>query len=576
MTNPIFLDRRDVLPGLSKRLDGFRSGYRQNVALLGEEGMGKTAILKQLLRGPLRGSDLIPVYVETGESENLVEWATRFIQALLYAVLESQGCESLPDRWPDLLERCSSTVPRVTAASRKILDLAEAGRSDLAYQQIWDLPHWVSQDLGCRVVLLLDEFHRLRFLPVKEPFRLVGRKIMVQNSVLYLVTSSDPAAARGILREGFALLFGQFETVEVKPLGSAECQKAVRAAWLECRQAPFCESLVVEWGQGRPDLLALLLEGIRKEQDSQPAVGPEGILLDLLERLFLDAESAVRRRFEARLRSLPDHWSRLYCVHLLAVIAGGVRRLPEMAEATGRPLSQVRRFLGALEQSQLVAKDGTLYRVPDRFFQLWLVTAYPALQGIGFTDLSRAKVRFRETLRSRMEQYRVEFQRPLEDRILAWMRAWAGDGIEMDGRRIQLPRWDTVRRERLASGTPVLVGQGKPNRKTKGWAMVLSAEPLSEGTGNQVAVDLMRQYRHERKFLIPLASLDINARLVLQQAKIRVWDLPWVNHLFERYGMTRILVPEGLEPASVSGEALVFPPAETPVVPGSESKGAAG
>lgn len=548
------LDRGDILPALIKRVEGFRAGYRQNVALLGEAGMGKTTLFHYLAKGPLRADpSLLPVYLESRKSENLVEWATRFVQTLFYA--------------------SDSISPRLTSAARKILELAESGRSELAYSQIWDLPQMLSQDLGCRVVLLVDEFHRLKRLPVKDPFQVLGRKIMVQSSVLYLVSSSQPAQARKILREGLALLFGQFELLEVGSLGSSVCLSALRSAWPQGQTDPFCEFLVLELAQGRPDQLMLLLNGLRELQASEPASSPESVLLGLLDRLFLNPDSMLRQCFEAKLSALPDFPSRLSCVRLLVLIAGGTHRLARMAEAADRPVSQIRRFVQWLEREQLVVKEGTLVRVPERLFQLWLVAGYPALHGVGLADFDKARAHFRAAAAAWLERCRREFREPLPQRIASWMRQWANDSVEIDGRRVQLPRWKTLEEKRLACGFPAWEVRGGPAAKQKGWCVVLSEQPLSE----QAACALVKELsRDSRKVFLSSCPVEINARLVLQQGRVKVWDPAVLNHLLALYGMTRLWLPEE-KGGSSAGPVPVPPPFSSGSdFPSAEQTGVAG
>ena len=544
----LLFDRQEVQALLRKRVEGFSAGYRQNLAILGPEGMGKTTLLKHFLQNELPPShQLMPIYLEVHGEENLVEWATRFVQTFLYAILQMQRQESFPARFPELLEVCHSLVPQTAALGKRILSLAEAGRSDEAYNQLWDLPQVATQETGHRVLLVLDEFHRLRCLSVREPFQSLGRRIMVQGTTMFLVLSSELGAARSILREGLALLFGQFETVEISALSAASCRKAIRSIWPEARSDAFLEYILMELAQGHPYRLSLLLEALRGEASTHSLVDPETFVLELLERLFLHPHSVLRQRFEVRLRSLPSHRSRTFCVQVLGVVAGGAHRLPHILEAVGRSPSQVTRALRVLQEAQLVIKRGIFHEIPERLFQLWMVTAHPVLQGVGLVGPEQARHTFREVTRIWLQGVQGAIRRPVVERVAELMRQWQDELTEIEGRRTLLPEFKEVEVVPGPGDRPSVLARRRAGKKG-GWWVVPWTDPLDEGQARQLVQQLRHflPFKEYRKVLIGIHPVEINARLVLQEGRIRLWDLQGFNSLLDLYGLTRLPVPEGV------------------------------
>ena len=564
MSDGVWFDRTPLLDQLRRKTEGFRSGYRQNVALLGEEGIGKSALLRRLTEGFSTGHpDFLPVYLELDESDNLVEWVTRFMQTLLYGALQVRGCDPLPTQWTGLLESCASWSPRVAHSAQRILDGADGGKSDQAYQQCWDLLPMISNDLGCRVLIILDEFHRLRCLPVTDPFRVLGGKVMVQNSTMFLMASSQIDAAQSILREGLALLFGQFEVVGMQPLSSGTCLREIQSAWTSSRREPFYDYFLAELGQGYPDHLQRLAHGVRRQLSENPTMDAEEVVLRVMESLLWSPSAVFRARFESRLRSLPEQRNRLACIHLLVAVAQGKCRIPQMVEATGRKSTQVARFLKVLEQSRCVQRDGAFYRVPDRLFQLWLIAAYPAITGVGRADVRQGKVYFRQEALRWIRRSGEEFRQPLVQRVERCLRSWNGEQLQFEGQRFLLPALKQIEiRSLRGGGDAVLTTKGLGQAK-RGWRIVLRMVDLSETQARQMAeeVSSLPGARTDRKVLIVLRPVEVNARLVLQQAKFKIWDLEFLNHLFELYGMTRI--PDD-EQGNPSGEMV---PVDAPSTP---------
>ncbi len=544
MTEPLF-DRGDLLALLRKRVSGFQHGYRQNIALIGPAGMGKSTLIREfLVEEASKESLLMPLYLEMGPEESASEWAARFARTVLYSVLQLRKAEDFPTRLPELVEVCSALVPRTAVLASRVASLGEAGRLDEAYDQLWELPGMITQETGHRVLLVLDEFHRLRGFPLKEPFRSLGRNMMIQPTTMYLVASSEPSAAHAILQEGLALLFGKFEAVEMPPLTSAACRQAIRSVRPDSPVNSFDEYLLTDLAQGHPYRLDLLLECWRK-QDSLPG---------LLEVLFLDPGSPLRRDFERRLQAIPAHRNRTFCLQVLECIAAGIHRLPHLGIQLQRPASQVGSAVRLLQAGQLISKEGSFYRVPERLFQIWLITAYPILQGISLIGPEQARTHFNRAVGVWLQRVRETAGRPIQKQLSELLQLWDDEVIEMDGRKVLLPRFrQVVPVPGPFEGTSIL---GRPMKRIKGgWWVV----PWSGGLNEAQARQFVRQIRDFtplkecRKVLVGASPAEVNARLVLQQAKIRFWDLPALNLLLDLYGLTRL---------PVSPEADV-PPAQT-------------
>lgn len=550
MSQPWF-DRSDLLAAISKRVQGFCAGYRQNLALIGPAGTGKSTLLKRFLEQELpAGAPLLPVYLEVGEEDNLVEWAGRFTRTLLYSILRMHGNLNFPAQIGGLLEDSGSLVPRTAELARQVLERAEGGRTDEAYDALWDLPALASQETGHRVLLVLEEFHRLRGLPVRDPFRAVGRRIMVQGSTLFLVTSSQPQVACSILREGLSLLFGKFETLEVPPLTDAACRRAVRAV-LEGAGDPLLERILVELAQGQAHRLQLLLEALesRRPQDAGSVAAPLSVG-EVLEGLFLDPGSTLRREFEMRLRVLPAHRVRPFCIEVLGTVASGMHRLPQISEEAGRSRAEVLRALRILLGLGLVSKRGVFYQVEDRLFGLWMSTAQPALQGAGLAGPEQTRLQFRGSAQRWIRRLEEDSVRPLTERLEELIGQWRGEWVEIEARRTLLPKLAEIRSLPAPFPFGGVVARRSAGGKG-GWCAVVWARSLDEAQAGHLVRQLRGQaaWKGYRKVVLATHPVELNARLVLQGGKVRLWDLHVVNALMDLYGLTPIPLPEAAEPA---------------------------
>jgi hypothetical protein len=290
--------------------------------------------------------------VEIRPEETLLEWASRFIQTLLYRFLQvkEEGAGVLKTELSPVMLRASGWVPKTCAAAKRVLHLAETGRAQEAFDLIWDVPYLLTQESESLLILALDEFQRLGKLPVKDPYRRLGQKIMVHPTIQYLALSSEPAVARAILREGLSLLFGKFETIEIGPLEPTACAEAIRSIWPEGKVDPFLEHLLMELSQRTAGALDLLLQGIIDLRLTGSPQDPARILLDLLEQLFLDPQGILRRRFEAQMGTLPIHRNRPAWLKVLAAVSEGRHRIESIAQGVVRSTAQIRGARRVLRQ----------------------------------------------------------------------------------------------------------------------------------------------------------------------------------------------------------------------------------
>ncbi len=543
-----WFERADLLEGISKRVQGFCAGYRQNLALMGPQGSGKTTLLRRYLQERLpRDAGLLPVYLEAAEDDHLAECAARFVRAILYGILQGTGNPDLPASISGLLEASRPAVPQTAGLAGQVLALAEGRRPDEAYELMWDLPALASQETGHRVLLVLEEFHRLRALPVREPFRALGRKIMVQSSTMFLLTSSNPEVARSILHEGLSLLFGKFETLEMPSLTGPDCRRAMREVSGSV-QDPLLEQILVGLAQGRADRLHLLLGVLQKHR--LPGLATEQAVGDLLEELFLEPASLLRREFELQLRSLPTHPVRALCIEVLGAVASGLHRLPQISDAVGRSRSETLRALRILTEPALLSRHGVFYHLQDRLFALWMSTAQPALQGEGCVGSPQAARRFREAAGRWVRQMREASARSLEERLEELIGQWRGEWAELEGRRTQLPKLAEIRRISAPFPFGGVVARRSAGGKG-GWCVVLWTRTLEEAQAGQL-VQLLRAQRlwaGYRKVVLATQRAELNARLVLQGERIRLWDQHVVNGLMELYGLLPIPLAESAESA---------------------------
>ncbi|MEW6074743.1 MAG: hypothetical protein AB1530_00380, partial [Candidatus Omnitrophota bacterium] len=116
-------DREEYLKILQKRTCAFKDGYRQNIAIIGDDSIGKTSIISKFL-GSVCESRLVYVYLDVRQ-EGFASFARRFIGVLLYNFLINANIE-LKENLDFLIKRSWPYIPvTVSKINALLADLSK-------------------------------------------------------------------------------------------------------------------------------------------------------------------------------------------------------------------------------------------------------------------------------------------------------------------------------------------------------------------------------------------------------------------------------------------------------------------
>src|SRR3989338_326196 len=114
-----FFDRKLYLDILEKRIGALKDGYRQNIAVVGDESVGKTSIIFKFLN-KFYDTRTIIVYLEIRpESQDC--FVKRFIGVLLYNFLSASGIP-LREDIDFLIKNAAKFAPKTAEKAGTILN----------------------------------------------------------------------------------------------------------------------------------------------------------------------------------------------------------------------------------------------------------------------------------------------------------------------------------------------------------------------------------------------------------------------------------------------------------------------
>ena len=138
--------RDQIESRLIKRVEDFERGYRQNVAVLGRSGAGKTKLVSKVFDHVRSHAALLPVTISMGDvapPHLIVYW----IRCLLVSALSLADCSI-----EALLESAESNLPKTCKAARHILKLNKQGNTALAVRELFALGGQLADETGRKLI----------------------------------------------------------------------------------------------------------------------------------------------------------------------------------------------------------------------------------------------------------------------------------------------------------------------------------------------------------------------------------------------------------------------------------------
>ncbi|MFH1790631.1 MAG: ATP-binding protein [Candidatus Omnitrophota bacterium] len=530
-----FHGREPEMEILMKRVTALKAGCRQNVALTGELFSGKTSILRHLAAS-LNSDSVIPVYVELGD-RSFPAFAERFIATMIYAYFvktQRPVCEDLSK----LIESAADVAPKTAAAARKILIDISRRRYNLAYSELLNITSILKEETQMPCVVILDEFHNIERFRLRRPFVHLGKIIMLQKGTMYVVSSSEKATTRKILSEKLALLFGNFELIEIEGYDAGSAKRFLRRNLGPLEISEYYADYVVSLAERKPfyiDMLGrALTESCRKASCARVNVE---MLKDAIAETMYVPTGVLHQQFIGRINSVFDRKDRPGYLKILAVLAECPARLESVAGRLKTDKGVLGGKLHQLAQAGITAKSGVLHYVQDRLFAFWLANVYGRKEyAVVDNDLARARG-FREFVEGDIERYLIEYNKGCLGRIADLFRLFRAELIDVDGKLRRFPCFDRVEMLKYGGGKNYVSCEGE---KTYWICRVIRGDVCEVDVADFLGRAGDSQRKGLRKILIHLSGIDTNALLLAKEKKIWVWDVKTVNLLLRLYGRYEI------------------------------------
>lgn len=518
-----FFDRRLYLDILDKRVRGLLEGYRQNIAIIGDELVGKTSIILKFLN-KFYDNRVLFVYVET-RPESLTSFSMRFIGALLYSFLTNSGTE-LKEDINFLIEKSEKYIPNTIERIKLILSALEKRKKTNIFSDLLSLCEIIKQEAGKSCVVVFDEFNNLENIYGKNIYREWSKLLISQKNTMYIIISSLKFKSRAVLSKNLSLLFGNFEVLTVEPFNIATSEEYLRQKLSGVNLNQGFKNFIVHFTGGYPLYLEVISEAILK-------TGREN-LADIIENILFDSCGILNQRFSNYLKRFLDSAHSQEYLSILYFISSGHNKLKDIAHILRKTKKELGLRLNHLLELDTITRSGDFLKINDRVFGFWIRFVYQEkLRSLTF-DAKNQKAVFRKNIEGMIEEFIFSAQKPVMERMSELLRLFEDEVVQIEKKRLRLNHFREIKPLEFRNRG---MREGLICRSCDSlWIMAFKHGLLTEEDISEFSKEC-KKYRHklQRKIIVVFNDIDTNAKLRALEEKIWTWDLNNLNQVMDLF-----------------------------------------
>lgn len=536
-----FFARQEYLNLLDKRANGLSKGYRQNIAIIGDELIGKTCLIQYWL-SKYYDNFTVPVYIEVTSQSSFSAFAEKFAGTLLFSFLKNSEI-TLRDDIAFLIDKSKKYIPHTCASIQALLN--EKKKKNMlrqAFAALLELTEIFYKETHKSCIVVLDEFHLLEKLNIKDMYAHMRKYIMLHTHTMYILISSKKQLASQILSSDLNLLFGNFEKIELTAFDNRSACAYVRERLRGLSAPDEIKNFIINFCFSHPFYLNLVCNAlIAHHTKGEPVPCNRDSFIASLENIFVDSWGILNRKFLEAMQHIESSFKDPQAVKILIALSNASANLARLAHQAGLPKKEVALMLNQFLDLDIISKNTDIYYISDRVFAFWLRCMYVHLRSAFSIDYDKQKQLFRNEMQRLLGGFYEAQAKAVSTRILELFNQFSDESIEMQKKRMRLHHFKEVKlldihSERIKEG---ILARAKNSL----WIAGLKMEKTEEEDIIEFAgiCKRLKYNKPQKRIFIAFDDIDINARLIAKEEKIITWDTAFINSLFDIFNKPRIV-----------------------------------
>lgn len=531
-----FFGRGKALDLLSKRVEGLKDGYRQNIAIIGPKLIGKSSLILHLFFN-FSHPKIIPIYIDL-KPNSFSNFVYKFLGALLYHYLKNKDVETSIEL-EFLKKSAQNYIPKTVEVIRTIENNIKNLQFDQAYENLLSLTAVLKQESGTSCILMLDEFHLLDTFKIETPFSTLAKEIMMQKDTMYILISSQITYAKKVLSNELSLLFGNFEIIQLEPFDYKTSCKFLEKRFQNINLLNNLRDFIIAFSEGHPFYLDILSNKLKeKAKELNRAQISSSLISQALNSLIYDSKGILNQYFTNLLsHNLNGADYSKFVPILLSADSRGCR-LSDISKTANRQPKIISKQINCLLDKDLLSKVGVFYRIQDKIFRFWLKSVYQR-KSLSLTadPLSESKD-FSKEIEEEILVFSRETKKGLIERIIDLFKSFRNEIIMIQNKSFKFCHFEEVRVWPLSHLQDCIIAR---YYKDGYWACLVKKDEITEAQIQEfLHCCRTSKYKIRKTIILSCKELDLNVRLMALEKKIWIWPLADLNLLLDLYGKQQI------------------------------------
>ncbi|MDD5355048.1 MAG: ATP-binding protein [Candidatus Omnitrophica bacterium] len=536
-----FIGREDIQRLINKRIYDLKDGYRQNIAILGDELVGKTWTIKFIFDNFV-DPKIIPLYLDLNQPTTAI-FLQKFLNTILFSFLKTKNVALPKENINKLMEEAKHHTPDTVTKIQEVSTAAKDKLDIYLFRDALSILEILSKETGQKIVVILDEFHNLESLKIRNLFQELGKKIMMQKDTMYIVLSSNKARAKTIIQDELSLLFGNFEILEINNFDTKTSNILIKNRLKNVQISKDMSNFLINFTGGNPFYLDKISQHLHKNSIilEEETITPF-VFIYTLEEILFNRWGILNLRFQNHIDVLNSR-NKPEALDILLLIAQNKNKIKDLSGLLHKNYRDINQKLSRLIETNMIYRTGSFYNISDRLFNFWLNFVYLERLNNLSQNYEDQVMSFRHKIEQSLSEFIETTKKDISQRLYELFILFSNDSVKLGKSRLMLSKFKEIKPLELYGS---LIKRGFfCSSDEECWLIGLKEGDITEGCVCEFIKESEKIYKNNkslRRLIIGMDKTEINASLIAKEEKITTWDINHLNTLLDLYGKPRLIV----------------------------------